>query len=42
MVSAIGVVVGTTLGNYIPLWWVKRVAATAFIIIGVLMLWDKF
>ena len=41
-VSAVGVVVGATLGTYIPLEWVKRVAAVAFIIIGVLMLLGKF
>ena len=41
-VSAIGVVVGSVIGEYIPLVWVKRVAAVAFIMIGVLMLADKF
>jgi putative Ca2+/H+ antiporter (TMEM165/GDT1 family) len=41
-VSAIGVVVGSVLSNYIPLEWIKRVAAVAFIIIGVLMLLGKF
>ncbi|MGI8835335.1 MAG: TMEM165/GDT1 family protein [Pyrinomonadaceae bacterium] len=41
-VSAIGVVVGSVIGNYIPLVWVKRVAAVAFIVIGVLILADKF
>ena len=41
-VSALGVIVGATLGNYIPLEWVKRVAAVAFIVIGVLMLFNKF
>ena len=41
-VSALGVIVGATLGNYVPLEWVKRVAAVAFIIIGVLMLLGKF
>jgi putative Ca2+/H+ antiporter (TMEM165/GDT1 family) len=41
-VSAVGVVVGSALGNYVPLEWVKRIAAVAFIIIGVLMLLDKF
>jgi len=41
-VSALGVVVGSVLGNYIPLDWVKRIAAVAFIVIGVLMLLDKF
>ncbi|MDQ1637607.1 MAG: hypothetical protein QOF62_946 [Pyrinomonadaceae bacterium] len=41
-VSAIGVVVGSVVGDYIPLIWVKRVAAVAFIVIGVLMLANKF
>jgi len=41
-VSAIGVVVGSVVGNYIPLLWIKRAAAVAFIIIGVLILMDKF
>ena len=41
-VSALGVVVGATLGNYVPLEWVKRIAAVAFIVIGVLMLMNKF
>jgi len=41
-VSALGVVVGTVIGNYVPLIWVKRVAALSFILIGVLILFDKF
>jgi putative Ca2+/H+ antiporter (TMEM165/GDT1 family) len=41
-VSAIGVVVGGVVGNYIPLIWVKRVAALSFIVIGVLILLGKF
>lgn len=41
-VSAIGVVVGSVVGNYIPLIWIKRAAAVAFIVIGVLILMDKF
>jgi Ca2+/H+ antiporter, TMEM165/GDT1 family len=41
-VSALGVIVGATLGNYVPLEWVKRIAAVAFIVIGVLMLMNKF
>ena len=41
-VSAIGVVVGSVIGNYIPLIWIKRAAAVAFIVIGVLILMDKF
>jgi putative Ca2+/H+ antiporter (TMEM165/GDT1 family) len=41
-VSAVGVLVGSVVGDYVPLVWVKRVAAAAFIAIGVLMLFDKF
>lgn len=41
-VSAIGVLVGSLLGSYFPLVWVKRVAAVAFIVIGVLILAGKF
>jgi len=41
-VSAIGVVVGGTLGHYVPIIWIKRAAAVAFIAIGVLILAGKF
>ena len=41
-VSAIGVLIGGVVGDYVPLIWVKRVAAIAFILIGVLMLLGKF
>ena len=41
-VSALGVVVGGVIGDYVPLEWVKRGAAIAFIVIGVLMLFGKF
>ena len=41
-VSALGVLVGSVVGDYVPLEWVKRVAALAFIAIGVLMLFGKF
>ena len=41
-VSAIGVVVGSVIGDYVPLIWVKRVAAIAFIVIGILILLNKF
>lgn len=41
-VSAIGVLVGSVVGNYLPLVWIKRAAAVAFIVIGVLILLDKF
>jgi len=41
-VSALGVLVGSVIGDYVPLDWVKRGAAVAFIVIGVLMLFGKF
>ena len=41
-VSAIGVLVGSLLGNYLPLEWIKRGAAIAFIAIGTLILLGKF
>lgn len=41
-VSALGVLVGGTLGHYLPLVWIKRGAAVLFILIGVLILLDKF
>ena len=41
-VSAVGIIIGTTLGQYLPLEWIKRVAGAAFVIIGVLILIGKF
>ena len=41
-VSALGIAVGGILGEYLPLTWIKRAAAVAFIIIGVLILVGKF
>ena len=41
-VSALGVAVGGMLGHYLPLEWIRRVAALGFIAIGVLILLDKF
>lgn len=41
-VSALGVLVGSLIGDYVPLEWVKRGAAVAFIVIGLLMLAGKF
>ena len=41
-VSGLGVLVGSLIGDYLPIVWVKRVAAVAFIVIGVLMLFGKF
>ena len=40
-VSAIGVAVGGVLSHVIPLIWIKRVSAVAFIVVGVLILMDK-
>ena len=41
-VSAIGVIVGSVLSQYLPLEWIKRVAGAAFIVIGVLILIGRF
>jgi putative Ca2+/H+ antiporter (TMEM165/GDT1 family) len=41
-VSAVGIVVGTALGHYLPLDWIKRVAGAAFVVIGLLILIGKF
>ena len=41
-VSAIGVAVGGVLSQYLPLEWIKRAAAIAFIVIGALILLGKF
>ena len=41
-VSAIGVIVGSALSQYLPLEWIKRVAGVAFIVIGILVLIGKF
>src|SRR4030095_2763421 len=41
-VSAIGVVIGSALGQYLPVDWIKRIAGSAFIVIGVLVLIGKF
>ncbi len=41
-VSAIGVIVGSALGHYLPLEWIKRVAGAAFIVVGALILIGKF
>jgi putative Ca2+/H+ antiporter (TMEM165/GDT1 family) len=41
LVSLIGVGVGTVLGEYLPENIIRKVAAAAFIIIGILMLWGK-
>lgn len=41
-VSLIGVVVGAALGQYLPAGLLEKIAAIAFIVIGVLMLLGKF
>jgi len=41
-VSAVGILVGNVIGNYISLMWIKRAAAFAFILIGILILFEKF
>lgn len=41
LVSLVGVAVGTVLGEYLPEAVLRKVAAVAFILIGVLMLWGK-
>lgn len=42
VVSGLGIVLGSVIGSYVPLEWVKRAAAVAFILIGILMLAGKF
>lgn len=42
LVTAIGVLFGSALTQYVPAEWLQRIAAIAFIVIGVLMLWGKF
>ena len=41
LVSLLGVVFGGVLSQYIPTEWLQRIVASAFIIIGVLMLFGK-
>jgi Ca2+/H+ antiporter, TMEM165/GDT1 family len=41
-VSAIGVAVGSALGHYLPVEWLKRAAGAAFIVIGILVLVGQF
>lgn len=41
LVSLIGVAVGSAVGKYVPEDLIKKVAAAAFIVVGVLMLWGK-
>lgn len=42
VVSAIGVLVGNSLGQYLPVVWIKRAAGAAFIVIGALILSGRF
>jgi len=41
-VSALGIIVGSLLGQYLPLEWIKRAAGASFIVIGILVLIGKF
>jgi putative Ca2+/H+ antiporter (TMEM165/GDT1 family) len=41
-VTLLGVLAGGILSEYIPTEWLQRIVATAFILIGVLMLLGKF
>jgi putative Ca2+/H+ antiporter (TMEM165/GDT1 family) len=41
LVSLIGVALGTLLGQYLPAKLLHTLAAVAFVVIGVLMLWGK-
>lgn len=41
-VSAIGVLLGSVISNYVSLDWIKRIAGAAFILIGILVLAGKF
>ena len=40
MVTLIGVVAGTVVGELIPMSWLSRLAGVAFIVIGAFMLWS--
>ena len=42
LVTALGVLFGSALTQLVPAEWLQRIAAVAFIAIGVLMLWGKF
>lgn len=41
LVSLVGVAVGALLGHYLPAGLLHKLAAIAFIVIGMLMLWGK-
>lgn len=42
VVTLLGVLFGGVLSQYIPVEWLQRIVAVAFIVIGVLMLLNKF
>lgn len=42
VVTAIGVLFGSVITQYVPAEWLQRIVAVAFIVVGVLMLWGKF
>lgn len=41
LVSLLGVLLGGVLSQYVPTEWIQRIAAVAFIVIGILMLLGK-
>lgn len=41
LVTLLAVLFGGLLTHYVPAEWLQRIVASAFIIIGVLMLWGK-
>ena len=42
VVTLMGILFGGVLSQYVPTEWLQRIVATAFIVIGVLMLLGKF
>jgi len=42
LVTLLGVLLGGVLSEYVPTEWLQRIVASAFIVIGVLMLLGKF
>lgn len=41
LVSLVGVLIGGVLSQFVPVEWLQRIAAAAFIVIGLLMLLGK-
>ena len=41
LVTAIGCLAAQVLTTYLPVEWIKRIAAVGFMVIGALMLWGK-